>query len=30
MRDKFIDAIYSRSKIQLTFYSKEDNTTITR
>ncbi len=30
MRDKFIDAIHSRSKIMLTFYSKEDNATITR
>lgn len=25
MRDKFIDAIHSCLKIQLTFYSKEDN-----
>lgn len=30
MRDKFIDAIHNRSKIQLTFYSKEDDATITR
>ncbi|WDB29875.1 hypothetical protein [Escherichia albertii] len=30
MRDKFIDAIHSCLKIQLTFYSKEDNATITR
>ena len=30
MREKFIDAIHSRSKIQLTFYSKEDNAIITR
>ena len=30
MRDKFIDAIHSCLKIQLTFYSKEDNSTITR
>lgn len=30
MRDKFIDAIHNRSKIQLTFYSKEDDATIKR
>ncbi|EFS0059183.1 hypothetical protein HYI98_002484 [Salmonella enterica] len=30
MRDKFIDAIHSCLKIQLTFDSKEDNATITR
>lgn len=30
MHDKFIDAIHNRSKIQLTFYSKEDDATITR
>ncbi|CAI2535493.1 Uncharacterised protein [Serratia ficaria] len=30
MREKFIKAIHSRSKLRITFYSSEDNAIITR